>query len=231
MVTSIQIKKEIIMDKFMKKIVWLFIIAPAIYLAITWNTLPETIAMHFNLKGDIDRYGSKNELTTMIMILIAVNAVVYLLLPQVYRIDPKRYAAENKDRLFRIAFAVAIFTSAVLCLIIYSSIHGNIKFSMKFILAGVGLMLAVVGNYIYNIKPNYFAGIRLPWTLNNDENWRKTHLLGGRLLFGGGLLIAVICLFTPFTFSMITLFVILSVVILITCIYSYRLYKKLNVHN
>jgi len=231
MVTSIQIKKEIIMDNFMKKIVWLFIIAPAIYLAIVWNTLPETIAMHFNLKGDIDRYGSKNELTTMIVILIAVNAVVYLLLPQVYRIDPKRYAAENKGRLFRIAFAVSVFTSAVLCLIIYSSIHGNIKFSMRFILAGVGLMLAVVGNYIYNIKPNYFAGIRLPWTLNNDENWKKTHLLGGKLLFGGGLLIAVICLFTPFLFSMITLFTILLLVILITCIYSYRLYKKMNVHN
>jgi uncharacterized membrane protein len=226
MVTSIQIKKEIIMDKYMKKIVWLFIIAPAIYLAIAWNTLPETIAMHFNLKGDIDRYGSKNELATMIMILIAVNALVYLLLPQVYRIDPKRYAAENKGRLFRIAFAVSVFTSAVLCLIIYSSIHGNIKFSMRFILAGVGLMLAVVGNYIYNIKPNYFAGIRLPWTLNNDENWKKTHLLGGKLLFGGGLLIAVICLFAPFTFSLITLFAVLSVVILITCIYSYRLYKN-----
>ena len=219
------------MDKFIKKIVWLFIIAPAVYLAIVWNTLPETIAMHFNLKGDIDRYGSKNELVTMILILIAVNAVVYLLLPQVYRIDPKRYAAENKDRLFRIAFAVAVFIAAVLCLIIYSSIHGNIKFSMRFILAGVGLMLAVVGNYIYNIKPNYFAGIRLPWTLNNDENWKRTHLLGGKLLFGGGLLIAVICLFAPFMFSMITLFVVLSVVTLITCIYSYRLYKKLNVHD
>jgi uncharacterized membrane protein len=231
MVTSIQIKKEIIMDKIMKKIVWLFIIAPAIYLAIVWNTLPETIAMHFNLKGDIDRYGSKNELVTMILILIVVNAIVYLLLPQVYRIDPKRYAVENKGRLFRIAFAVAVFTSAVLCLLIYSSIHGNIKFTMRFILAGVGLMLAIVGNYIYNIKPNYFAGIRLPWTLNNDENWKRTHLLGGKLLFGGGLLIAVICLFAPFTFSMITLFGVLSVVILITCIYSYRLYKELNAHN
>ncbi len=215
----------------MKKIVWLFIIAPAVYLAIAWNTLPETIAMHFNIKGDIDRYGGKNELATMILILTAVNAVVYLVLPQVYKIDPKRYAPENKGRLFRIAFAVAVFTAAVLCLIIYSSIHGNIKFSMRFILAGVGLMLAVVGNYIYNIKPNYFAGIRLPWTLNNDENWKRTHLLGGKLLFGGGLLIAVICLFASFIFSMITLFVILSTVILITCIYSYRLYKKLNVNN
>src|SRR5258705_639986 len=209
MVTSIQIKKEIIMDKFLKKIVWLFIIAPAIYLAIVWNTLPDTIAMHFNLKGDIDRYGSKNELIIMILILILVNTVVYLLLPQVYRIDPKRYAVENKGRLFRIAFAVAVFTAAVLCLIIYSSIHGNIKFSIRFILAGEGLMLAIVGNYIYNIKPNYFAGIRLPWTLNNDENWKKTHLLGGKLLFGGGLLIVVICLFTSFTFSMIALFTVL----------------------
>jgi uncharacterized membrane protein len=231
MVAPIQIKKEIIMDKILKKIAWLFITGPAIYLAIVWDRLPETIAMHFNLQGDIDRYGSKHELVTMIMILTGVNAIVYLLLPQVYRIDPKRYAVENKGRLFRIAFAVAVFTSAVLCLLIYSSIHGNIKFSMRFILAGVGLILAVVGNYIYNIRPNYFAGIRLPWTLNDDENWKRTHLLGGKLLFGGGLLIAVICLFAPFTFSMITLFVVLFVVILITCIYSYRLYKKLNVHN
>jgi len=214
------------MDKYMKKIVWLFIIAPAIYLAIAWNTLPETIAMHFNLKGDIDRYGSKNELATMIMILIAVNALVYLLLPQVYRIDPKRYAAENKGRLFRIAFAVSVFTSAVLCLIIYSSIHGNIKFSMRFILAGVGLMLAVVGNYIYNIKPNYFAGIRLPWTLNSDENWRRTHLLAGKLFFVSGLIVAVASLFTSLTVSIIILLAIMLVTATIIGVYSYRLHKR-----
>ena len=219
------------MDKFLKRVIWLIIIAPGIYLAIVWNTLPETIAIHFNLKGDIDRYGTRNELIIMILILTFLNAVIYLLLPEIYRIDPKRYAAENKSRLYRIAFAVSVFIAAVVCLIIYSSIHGNIKFSMRFILAGVGLLLAVLGNYIYNIKPNYFAGIRLPWTLNNDENWKRTHLLGGKLLFGGGLLIAVICLFTPFILSVIILFTILVLIILITCIYSYRLYKKLKVLN
>ena len=217
------------MDKSLKPIAWLAIIAPVVYLAIIWNTIPETIAMHFNLKGNVDRYGSKNELIIMVLILTLLNAVIFLLLPEVYRIDPKRYAAENKSRLYRIAFAVSVFIAAVVCLIIYSSIHGNIKFGLRFILAGVGLLLAIVGNYMYNIKPNYFAGIRLPWTLNNDENWKKTHLLGGKLLFGGGLLIAVICLFTSFLLSMITLFTILILVILITCIYSYRLYKKLKV--
>lgn len=229
MVTSNQIKKEIIMDKFLKRAIWLFIIGPAIYLAIVWNNLPETIAMHFNLKGEPDRYGSKNELITMTLILTAVNVAVYLLLPQVYRIDPKRYAAENKSRLHRIAFALSVFIAAVLCLLIYTSVHENFKISGRFITAGVGLLLAVVGNYMYNIKPNYFAGIRLPWTLSNDENWRKTHLLGGKLMFGGGLLIAVISLFTSFLLSMVILFVIMSLVIIITCIYSYNLYKKLKV--
>jgi len=216
------------MDKFLKRLIWLFIIAPAAYLAIVWKTVPETVAMHANLKGEVDRYGSKNELITMTLILIVVNVAIYLLLPQVYRIDPKRYAAENKSRLYRIAFAVSVFIAAVLCLLIYSSIHENFKLSTRFILAGVGLLFAVIGNYMYNIKPNYFAGIRLPWTLHNDENWRKTHLLGGKLMFGGGLLIAVICLFTSFFLSMIILFAILSLIILITCIYSYNLYKKLN---
>ena len=228
MVVTIQIKKEIIMDKFLKRIIWLFILAPAIYLAIIWNTVPETVPLHANLKGEVDRYGSKNALIILTLILTLVNAAVYLLLPQVYRIDPKKYAAENKSRLFRIAFAVSLFIAAVLCLLIYSSVHENLEFSSRFILAGVGLLLAIVGNYMYNIKPNYFAGIRLPWTLNNDENWKKTNLLGGKLMFAGGLVIAVICLFTPFYLSIIILFVILGLIILITCMYSYGLHKKLN---
>ena len=214
------------MDKFLKRIIWLFIIAPATYLAIVWNTVPNTVPLHANLKGVVDRYGSKNELITMTVILTVVNLLVYLLLPQLYRIDPRRYAPENKSRLQRIAFAVTLFLAAVLCMLIYSSIHEDMAFKGRFVLPGVGLLIAVVGNYIYNIKPNYFAGIRLPWTLDNNENWRKTHLLGGKLMFAGGLLIAIISLFTSFPLSMIILFAILSLMILITCIYSYNLYKK-----
>src|SRR5436190_14718682 len=226
MVASNQNEKEIIMDKFLKRIIWLFIIAPATYLAIVWNTVPNTVPLHANLKGVVDRYGSKNELITMTVILTVVNLLVYLLLPQVYCIDPRRYAPENKSRLQRIAFAVTLFLAAVLCMLIYSSIHEDMAFKGRFVLPGVGLLIAVVGNYISNIKPNYFAGIRLPWTLDNNENWRKTHLLGGKLMFAGGLLIAIISLFTSFPLSMIILIAILSLMILITCIYSYNLYKK-----
>jgi len=228
MVTSNQNKKQITMDKLLKRIVWLFIIAPSAYLAIVWNTVPSTVPLHANLSGVIDQYGSKSELVTMTLILTVANVLVYLLLPQVYRIDPRRFAPENKSRLHRIAFAVSVFIAAVLGQIIYSSIHEDMTLATRFILPGAGLLIAVVGNYIYNIKPNYFAGIRLAWTLENNENWRKTHLLGGKLMFGGGLVIAITCLFTPFPVSMIILFAILCLIIVITCMYSYRLYKKMS---
>ncbi len=214
------------MEKFLRKIIWLIIITPVIYLAFVWNSLPESIALHFNIKGNIDRYGSKNELLFMVIVLIAINIVVYLLLPNIYRIDPKKYARENKDKLYRISYAVVVFLTGVICLIIYSMIHENIDFSIRLILSGVGLLLAVIGNYMHTIKPNYFAGFRLPWTLNNDENWKKTHLLGGKLFFGGGLLIAVTSLFASYIVSMVILFTIITIITLITCFYSYRLYKN-----
>jgi uncharacterized membrane protein len=226
MVPSVQIKKEIVMDNLMKKIIWLIIIVPAVYLAFAWNGLPEKIAMHFDIKGNTNGYGSKSLLLLIIVLLTVLNAGIYLLLTNMYRIDPKKYAAENKGRLERIGFAVSVFMAAVLCLIIYSSTHGNMKFSTRMILAGVGLLFAFIGNYMHNIKPNYFAGIRLPWTLENEENWKKTHLLAGKLWFGGGLLIAIICLFLPLMISIVCFAVITVYIIIIPGVFSYRLYKK-----
>lgn len=214
------------MEKLLKRAVWLVMLVPAAYLAFTWNALPATIPMHYDLQGNVDRYGSKDEMIAMVAILTGINLLVYLLLVNIHRIDPKKQAAENKSRLQRIAFAVATFITGVLCVIIYSSQQGNIETSSRLIMSGVGLLFAVMGNYMYTIKPNYFAGFRLPWTLQDDENWRKTHLLGGKLFFVGGLLIALVCLFTTFIVSMIILFATVTGIAVITCVYSYRLYKK-----
>jgi immunity protein, SdpI family len=214
------------MDKLLKKIVWLIIILPGIYLAIVWKHLPEKIAMHFDWKGNVDRYGDKNELITASILLILMNAVVFSILTNIYRIDPKKYAAENKNRLIRIGFAVSVFLSAVLCFIIYTSNHGNLKFSVSFILAGVGLLFAIIGNYMHTIKPNYFAGFRLPWTLENEENWRRTHLLAGKLWFSGGLFLAVICLLLTPPISIVVFFAVMLAVTIIPAVYSYRLYKE-----
>jgi uncharacterized membrane protein len=113
-----------------------------------------------------------------------------------------------------------------MCLIIYSSTRGSIEISIGLVFSGVGLLLAFIGNYFPNLKPNYFAGLRLPWTLENEDNWRKTHRLAGKIFFAGGLLLAVTCLFTPPVVSIIIFFTGTITMVVIPCVYSYRLYKK-----
>jgi uncharacterized membrane protein len=225
MVFTIQIKKEIIMDKFLKKIVWLFIIAPAIYLAIIWNKLPEKVAIHFNLLGNPDRYGSKNGLIIGIAVLMVVAAAIWLLMPLVYKIDRKKRAVENKTRLLRMAFAISIFISFVACVVINSTIYDT-HFNVRIIFGSIGLVWCIMGNYMHNIKPNHFAGFRNSWTLNNEENWRKTHLLGSKIWFSGGLLVAIASFFAPRNIAIITLVVVSLLIILIPFIYSYLLYKN-----
>lgn len=200
--------------------------APLIYLAIVWKTLPEKVAMHFNIKGEADRLGSRNELITTIIIMTVVNMIVYLLLTNIWRIDPKKNAAENRNRIATIGFAAVVLLSAVMCMIIYSASRGNISFSAGLIFSGVGLFFAILGNYLPNMKPNYFAGFRLPWTLENEDNWRKTHQLAGKLWFAGGLFLAAICLFLPSTIAIIVFFTIMVTITLIPCVYSYQLFRK-----
>ena len=219
------------MNAILKKLAWLVLIAPAIYLALTWNNLPERIAMQYDLQGQPTRFGDRTELMGMVILLTIVDIFIYLLLPNVYRIDPKKYAAENKDRLYRITFAIIVFMAALQCLIIFYATRSNIELKMNFIFAGVGLLFAIIGNYMPNLKPNYFAGLRLPWTLESEDNWRRTHHMAGKLWFVGGLLLAVTCLFISSRSSGIVFIIVTSIIILIPCVYSYRIYKKRNALN
>ncbi len=214
------------MDRFLKRIVWLIIVLPAIYLAWVWNTIPPKVALHFDWTGKPDHLGSKRELLLTAVLMVVLSAVIYLLLTNIYRIDPKKHAAENKTRLRRLAFGVVVFMAALLSMIIYSSSHGNISFSTSLLLSGMGLFFAFIGNYLPNLKPNYFAGFRLPWTLENEDNWKKTHALAGKMWFIGGLSLAVICLFLHGKAAMIFFFAVMIVITVIPVVYSYRLYSK-----
>jgi uncharacterized membrane protein len=201
-------------------------VAPAVYLAFVWKNIPEKVALHFDWSGKPDRFGSKSELLTTSLVLVLTSFVVYLILVNIYRIDPKKYAAENKGRLKRLAFGVVTFIAAVLCMIIYSSSHGNISFSSGFLLAGMGLLFAFIGNYMHNLKPNYFAGFRLPWTLENEDNWKKTHALAGKMWFAGGLLLAIICLFLRYETAFIVFFTVLGILTIVPIIYSFRMFQN-----
>lgn len=214
------------MNTFLKKIMWPILLIPGIYLAIIWNKLPETIATHFDINGHADKYGSKNQVVFVTILLTVIAALIYFFLPLVYKIDPKKTAVKNKAVLQKLAIVIALFMTFVNCVLVNSSEKGGISLDIRLVFAGIGLMWCIVGNYMHNLKPNYFAGIRLPWTLNSEENWRKTHLLAGKLWFAGGLLLMLLSLFTSKYVSIVAFVSVTLITIIIPCIYSYRIYKK-----
>jgi uncharacterized membrane protein len=199
----------------------LIALIPFVYLASIWNQLPETIPMHWNASGEIDRYGSKNGLWLTTFMMAGLGYFLFLVLP---KIDPKGKLNNMGNKLNHLRFALSIFMSALAVFIIYSTKQSESKPTFIFIL--IGLLFTILGNYFKTIKPNYFIGIRTPWTLENEDVWKKTHLLGGKLWFTGGLLIILFSLLLPENLS---LYLFLGVTIIISAVpivYSYLEFKK-----
>jgi len=182
--------------------------------------------MHFDLKGNVDQYGTKNDLLIMTAVLTGLNMLLYLAILNIYKIDPKKYAAQNKERLQRIGFSVSLYLAAVSAMLIYVISTNHVNIVMKFVFIAMGLLFALIGNNMYNLKPNYFAGMRLPWTLENEDNWRATHHVAGRLWFFGGFVIALLAFVLNEQWSVYSTFIALSFLIFIPVIYSYRYYKR-----
>jgi uncharacterized membrane protein len=226
MVDAIQ-KEKITMNKFLNRIIWLIIIAPVLYLAMSWKNIPQKIAMHFDLQGNPDQSVNKSQLWILVGVFGVVSLLIFLLLTNIYKIDPKKHAAENKDRLLRIGFTIVVFMSVISVTIVHACVsEGGIKFSIHFVFAAIGFLWAILGNYMHNLKPNYFAGLRLPWTLENEENWRMTHLLAGKLWFVGGIIIGIAWLFVSTIVGLIITFALFLPMVVIPMIYSYRIYQK-----
>ncbi len=209
------------MEKIKKEIPLISIaLLPFIYLAYIWNRLPEKVPMHWNSSGEIDDYGNKKEL---LIILLLVVGLPYLILMVIPNIDPKQKLKNMGNKLYNLRFILSIFMSALAIFILYSVQKETSNPGL--ILAIIGLLFAFLGNYFKTLKPNYFIGIRTPWTLENEEVWKKTHLLGGKLWFVGGLLMALTFVL-PEPFNQYIFLSIAAIITIIPVVYSYLEFKK-----
>ncbi len=88
-----------------------------------------------------------------------------------------------------------------------------------------------MGNFFKTIRPNYFIGIKTPWTLENETVWKETHLLAGKLWFVGGLLIILCSLIFNKSLGS-TIFITITIIIsVIPIVFSYLRFNKLNKKN
>jgi uncharacterized membrane protein len=199
--------------------------APVIYLAVIWQKIPTIVNTHYNIDFEADAQGSKNQIAIAAGVLAVVSLGVYFLMKFIHRLDPKRKDKDNSGRFEKIGLVVIVFI-AILNFIIIQSAAANTLLMKKALVPVMGIMFAFLGNYMHNLKPNYFAGLRLPWTLSSETNWKMTHQLVGKLWFWGGLVIALVSILLPYKAGMYVFISVMAVITIIPCVYSYNLYKK-----
>ena len=91
--------------------------------------------------------------------------------------------------------------------------------------ASLGLLFLIIGNYMPKMKQNPTLGIRVPWTLANEENWNRTHRLGGKVWVTGSLVL-LLCCFLPGPAMVTGMLVAIAVLAVVPCVYSYWLYRQ-----
>ena len=197
---------------FQTLLVVLITSAPFIYMGMIWQSLPERVPTHFGIDGKPDAFGTKTSAMIPLAIVMGVGLLVYFLIKNIEKFDPKRAKQVSKDTFDKFAMLMLIFMSGLSIYIVHSTIQSQVD-GLLFVL--LGLFFAAMGNLMHSIQPNYFIGLRLPWTLDNDDNWRKTHQLAGKIWFAGGLVIAGSALIQSGEFSF---FILMGMIIIMTLI-------------
>ncbi len=198
---------------------------PWVYLAFIWNDLPLTIPTHFGINGMPNKFGAKNEILLVPGIYTVIGIGIYFLMRNIHKIDPKKkYSATTSAILSKIAVIIIILFCAVSLFICYWTLKGKVE-GMPVFFCGISLFFAYLGNLMHSIKPNYFVGIRVPWALENEENWRLTHQLASKIWFIGGLVLAVVALLLSMKLFFIVFISTILVMTIIPVIYSYNLYR------
>lgn len=204
----------------------LLLALPFVYLAFTWHQYPAQVPIHFNHHGQADRYGSK---TFGLLLLPAINVALYLLLKYLPRLDPRQAnLALFKEKYALIRLFIHLFLVFIFFLVAFSAQQGTSpRLYPKLVVMGVLLLFIMLGNYFSTMRPNYFVGIRTPWTLENPEVWKRTHRFAGRLWVFSCLALLLVLLFTelPHPLFLVSFLVLIS---LIPMGYSYFLYRKLT---
>jgi len=200
------------------------VLLPFIYLAYIWDQLPERVPMHWNIKGEVDRYGEKVELIIIPILLPLLVYIIFLVIP---KIDPKNKLNKMGNKLQTMKFLLTTFMSILALFIIYTAKNESYT-NPNYIVLLIGVLYLVFGNYFKTLKANYFIGIRTPWTLENETVWKETHKLGGKMWFIGGLIVILSSLLLEKQTNFTTFIVITAIITIIPVVYSYLKFQKLK---
>ena len=208
----------------MRSFIWpVFLIAVAVVASVwSYPELPAQVAIHWNVYGQPDGYGSRLFAAAFIPCIMVGVTALFAVLP---KIDPRRENYASFTFGFRTIFMATLALLLVVHLLVLAAGLGyKIDASYVFPLV-IGALFVACGNVMPTFRHNYFVGIRTPWTLASEDVWRKTHRVGGKLFFASGLLMIASSLL-PNAFRFPAMIALIFVTAFSTFILSYLYYRK-----
>lgn len=188
-----------------------------------YPAIPDLIPSHLGLDGTLTSHMSKS---LFIAIVGSLPALITIVLLTAAKVDPlsKNYEQFMKSY-YSMIIGIALFTNIMFYSALLFIIGVNFDV-VNFMIVLTGLLVFYVGNFLPNIKRNYFCGFRTPWALNDDKNWAYTNRVGGKASMIGGVLIALIggLKFEPVIAAALIVLVV-SFMVMIPVKASYNFYK------
>lgn len=192
---------------------------PFIIGAVFYSKMPDQVATHFDFNFQPDDYSSRE---FALFGIPAVMVGLFILCAGLLEVDPKKRGMDGRLKSIT-RWVIPILSVFIQCVTISFALDSSINLT-RFIPVLIGILFVLMGNYLPKCRQNYTMGIKLPWTLNSEENWDRTHRFGGRMFVVSGLCMIIAAFFSGYVSGAI--FVLALIACFVPTIYSYWLYKK-----
>lgn len=210
----------ILKNKKLLLITSLLTLLPILFGLMLWDQFPETIAIHFGITGQPDGYASVPfAVFAPPLIMLAVQWLCIL----VTGLD-KGNKNRNRKMQALVLWIIPLLTNLSCCGIYALAL--DVKFSpVVWTMVPIGILFAVIGNYLPKTRMNSTMGIKIKWTYSSEDNWNATHRFAGKVWLVGGIVIAL-CALLPHRLAVTIMLLSFLVLIILPMYYSWRFYKK-----
>ena len=223
----------------MKKMMWFLAIIPVIVTSIVLPFMPDTIPMHHDLAGNIDRWGSKTESFSFPIVILFITLFWHLLMHAFEKKAAKgkteKEQMEGKSNakfLGIVGIAQALMFGCMHYFILYSSFkEAELGSSGAVDIAKVscilcGILFIVLGNFMTKTKKNGVAGVRTSWSMYNDVTWRKSNRIGAYCFMIAGLLTVITTAFFDGVVSTVFMLIYVLIAAAVAVVYSKKVYEQ-----
>ena len=187
--------------------------------------MPERVPIHWDMQGQVDGWGHP---FVAVGIMPLIMVALWQLLRFMPKLDPKRPNIEK----FRDSYDVTVNATLTLMLVVHFMIIGGalglpILSGVRLINVAIGVFFIVIGNVLPRTRRNWLFGIRTWWTMSDDRVWAESNRVGGYLMAGAGVLIALTAMLEP-PIGVIAMAVVVMVSVVASVAYSYAVWKRVQ---